>query len=365
MPTAKPKEFANSEERLAVEVPRALETRARAGLKGLVGRLTALIINVQPKHQKDALAEFLRRTGMTLVGVYRGPLYVTCLLRLPGASDVLLRSRRQSGNPFRAFNDHPKSSHAPDTRLETLVFETPNLARYVEIQRARGIAFVTPEPIVTSTYSFIQTTPSVHTGTSTAFIQWHGCPGDYAALEVEKLDWGVAKPALAHLAKVGRIDHVALRVEAKHRDPAILELMSLTNYNFDTAIYVETLNSITNVTRLGQADPAVVFTSGIKPYVNEETAGPTEKFVHAYGPRTHHVAFWTEDIDATFAAIKRDGQEFLVDLVGSPEEGLKQTFTRPSPHTLLVHEYIYRYGTFSGFFTKSNVTALTRATDNQ
>ncbi len=359
------KAFVNSEERLAVEVPRALERRAKAGLEGLVGSLTAIVVNVESDRQRDALAEILRRTGMALVGVYRGPLYVTCLLRTPDSADILLRSRNRPDNPFRAFNDRPRSRHVPNTRLETLVFETPDVERYAAIQRGQGVAFVTDAPIRTSAYSFIQTAPSAHTGTSTAFIQWHGTPGNYAALEVEQLDWQMKKPALAHLAKVGRIDHVALRVGAEHRDPAILELVGLTNYNFDTAIYVESLNSITNVTRHGSKDPAVVFTSGIHPFAGDMDAEPTEAFVFNYGPRTHHVAFWTEDIEDTFAAIKRDGQEFLIDLVGSPDEGLKQTFTKPSPHTLLVHEYIYRYGTFSGFFTKSNVTALTRATANQ
>jgi hypothetical protein len=56
---------------------------------------------------------------------------------------------------------------------------------------------------------------------------------------------------------------------------------------------------------------------------------------------------------------------FLLDLVGSPDEGLKQTFTKGSPNTFLVNEYIHRYGDFDGFFTKSNVTDLTKATDAQ
>ncbi len=54
--------------------------------------------------------------------------------------------------------------------------------------------------------------------------------------------------------------------------------------------------------------------------------------------------------------------KFLLGLVGSPEEGLKQTFSHPSPHTMLVSEYIHRYGDFEGFFTKNNVTLLTEAT---
>ena len=57
--------------------------------------------------------------------------------------------------------------------------------------------------------------------------------------------------------------------------------------------------------------------------------------------------------------------EFLVELVGSPDEGLKQTFTVQSPHTMLVNEYIHRYGDFDGFFTSSNVEVLTKATEKQ
>jgi len=79
----------------------------------------------------------------------------------------------------------------------------------------------------------------------------------------------------------------------------------------------------------------------------------------------HHLAFYTEEIDATYAALRRDGMEFLVELVGSPAEGLKQTFSNASPHTLVVNEYIYRYGGFDGFFTKSNVARLTEVTGRQ
>jgi hypothetical protein len=57
--------------------------------------------------------------------------------------------------------------------------------------------------------------------------------------------------------------------------------------------------------------------------------------------------------------------EFLLDLVGDRSEGLKQTFSKPSENTFLVQEYIHRYDDFDGFFTKSNVTMLTEATDWQ
>jgi 4-hydroxyphenylpyruvate dioxygenase-like putative hemolysin len=109
----------------------------------------------------------------------------------------------------------------------------------------------------------------------------------------------------------------------------------------------------------------MVFTSGIMPDTGDGASGPTEKFIRNYGTRVHHIAFRTERIVETVAALKDDGMEFLLDLVGSPQEGLRQIFTVPSPHTMLVTEYIQRYGDFDGFFTKSNVEKLTQATKRQ
>ncbi len=61
--------------------------------------------------------------------------------------------------------------------------------------------------------------------------------------------------------------------------------------------YVDKLNSITNVTRLTNATFALVFTSGIASVDDVENAGPTERFIHNYGVRPHHMAFRTENIE--------------------------------------------------------------------
>jgi hypothetical protein len=119
------------------------------------------------------------------------------------------------------------------------------------------------------------------------------------------------------------------------------------------------------VARLSSSDFAMVFTSGISTDLNDGASGPTEKFIRNYGSRVHHIAFQTEQIEETYQTLQNDGMKFLIELVGSPEEGLKQTFTEPSENTLLVTEYIHRYGDFQGFFTRSNVTLLTAATDRQ
>ena len=55
------------------------------------------------------------------------------------------------------------------------------------------------------------------------------------------------------------------------------------------------------------------------------------------------------------------GQEFLLDVIGSKEEGLKQIFSSASEYSSLIVEYVQRFGDFQGFFTKDNVANLTHA----
>jgi 4-hydroxyphenylpyruvate dioxygenase-like putative hemolysin len=109
----------------------------------------------------------------------------------------------------------------------------------------------------------------------------------------------------------------------------------------------------------------MVFTSGITPFTSDDESGPTEKFIRNYGTRVHHMAFKTDKIEACVTALKNDGLQFLLELVGSEDEGLRQIFSDPSKHTLIVNEYIQRYGNFDGFFTRSNVEKLTEATARQ
>ena len=72
-----------------------------------------------------------------------------------------------------------------------------------------------------------------------------------------------------------------------------------------------------------------------------------------------------DKIEFTVELLKKDGMEYLSELVGSETEGLRQIFSEPSKHTLIVNEYIQRYGDFDGFFTRNNVERLTKATDKQ
>lgn len=356
--------FENNDENIRFAADRVKKERAALGLEGMVGGLSSIIINTERENQTNAVKEILKYTGFELFEAFEDRNYITYVLKLDGSADILVRSRKEEQNPFKDYNVNPKSKHLPNTRIESFVFETKNIEEYVSIQKARGVRFLTEEIVYRENYSFIQTIPSSFTGNSTGFIEWKCDRGSYSKGS-KIINTDIEKPGDLYLKNIMEIDHAATRVNAKFRDAAIIEFMELTNYNFEFAIYVEALNSITNVARLKGEKFAIVFTSGISPYVNDEISGPTEKYIKNYGTRVHHIAFRTENIEESFEELKKNGMEFLIDLVGSSEEGLKQTFTRASKNTLVVNEYILRYGDFDGFFTKSNVTKLTKATEAQ
>lgn len=354
------------------EATRIKEERNKFGMEGLVGGLQAVIINTEPDLQLAAANELIRYSGLQLYEAFVDELQRTYVLKVPGdhpfrSADFLIRSRLKGSNPFQEANDAPRSRNLPNTRLETFVFETTDIEKYVSIQSQANIEFQGDIEDL-GNYYFIQTRPSKFTGNSLGFIEWKGKRGAYSSPLSQPVGPEIEKPispTSSHLGNIFWLDHAATRVRAQDRNPAILEFMQLTNYNFDFAIYVKSLNSITSVARLSHSDFAMVFTSGMAAYVSQEISGPTEKFISNFGPRVHHIAFQTEEIEATVDALKKDGLEFLLPLVGSPEEGLKQIFSETSENTLLVTEYIHRYGDFDGFFTRSNVTKLTAATDKQ
>ncbi len=358
-------DFPNSDVYLNANVPKILEERKEYGLEGLVQGLNCLIINTEPEQHRVAAEELLKYTGFHFKYTYEWNYLLTTVLSHENSADILIQSRKLDANPFKMYNEGKKVHNMPNTRAETFVFATHDLEKYVSIQKSRGLSFLTEDILHTSSYSFIQTKPSSYLGISYGFIQWKNAAHDHYSDEATELNWNIEKPSQEYLKNIGRLDHTASRVRAIDRDAAILEFMNYTNYSFDFAVYVKHLNSITNVARLSATDFAMVFTSGISSFEDLQKSGPTEGFIHNYGTRTHHMAFETSKIEETFDELKNNKMDFLIDLVGSQDEGLKQTFSAQSPNTLLVNEYIHRYDDFDGFFTKSNVTDLTQATEKQ
>jgi 4-hydroxyphenylpyruvate dioxygenase-like putative hemolysin len=358
-------DFSNSDRYLEEEVPRVLEHRRRTGLDGLTGGLEYVVINTEPDRLLPAARELASRTGHRPAGGFTDSAGKVLVLEREGSAGILVKHRLDRENPFRELNRRPRSAHLPNTRLETLIFSVSDLDAYHRIQSAEGREFTTDRVRDFDGYRYLQTAPSRYTGNALGFVQWTGGRGTFASVGRREFTWEAPEPPGEVEGKVGFLDHMATRVRAEDRDRAIIEFMELTSYTFDFAVYVKVFNSITNVARLSPDDFAMVFTSGIRPFVSMEESGPTEKFIENYGPRVHHMAFSTEDIQETFRTFLGNGQQFMIDLVGSEEEGLRQTFTEPSEHTMLVNEYIHRYRGFDGFFTRSNITLLTGATEKQ
>jgi hypothetical protein len=342
-----------------------MQARRDAGLDGLVGGLDSVILAAETDNLVPAVFELLRYTGLAITETFFDAESQSYVLGLPGSASVIVRSRAGAGNPFSRANTARLTGHLPNTRLETFVFTTPDLGRYVQVQKERGVGFLTDTPIESKYCSFIQTVPSLFTGNSLGFIEWKTGKRSYVPHGGTAISPDLAKPASAYLGNISGLDHAATRVRAQDRTSAILEFINLTNYHYDFGVYVKSLNSITSVARRDEGDFAMVFTSGITPYSGDGESGPTEKFIWNYGTRVHHMAFRTEGIEATVNSLGKDGMGFLLGIVGSEEEGLKQIFSEPSSHTLIVNEYIQRYGDFDGFFTRSNVERLTEATGNQ
>ena len=99
---------------------------------------------------------------------------------------------------------------------------------------------------------------------------------------------------------------------------------------------------------------------------------PTETFVLEYGRRMHHIAYEIQDgdhssgvknIDYVVGKLKEEKMKFLLHVIGVCAEtpDLKQIFSHTSPYSVLITEYVERCHDFDGFFTKSNVAALTAA----
>ncbi|MDD4254305.1 MAG: VOC family protein [Methanofollis sp.] len=144
--------------------------------------------------------------------------------------------------------------------------------------------------------------------------------------------------------RIGRPDHVAVRVRAEDRAAAVLWFMQLTGGRFVGSEYVVPFRSANSVVRLERCGFALNVVSGTAP-------GEDEPFLARFGPGAHHVAFETAEIRETVAALRGDGTAFSLPLTGAREEGILQAMTARSPHTGLMIEYIERYGGYEGYFS--------------
>lgn len=371
---------------------RLLEERDRIGLSTAVRQIDALMITVEPGNSLAYVAELCLMTPYHYLVTLESQNHDTHILRIDmSAPDILIREVKDphTRGIFRSLNEvYPIGAHKPNSRYMGEIFRVENLHAVIEMQKSRDVRFFNQDQIrrleLPGNMAVVKPSPYTHNIVG----YWERPETD---IRVYALGWSVIRNdvnaayqnAKENQARLGLdnlllpIDHLATRVYSQNREAAILEYLTLTSYYYWGSYDIADQNSSTNVTKSVHhanelESPAKVFTAANHPYfVNHllKLPSPTEQFVRNFGPRLHHIAVAVADgeragkanIDYVVDSLRDCGQQFLLDVIGSREEGLKQIFSSASEYSSLIVEYVQRFGDFQGFFTKDNVADLTHA----
>ena len=368
-----------------------LEERDRVGLTQMIAEIDSIMLTVDPGQSINYIAELCLMSPYHYLVTLESESHWTHILRVDmNSPDILLREVKDPNmrGIFRSLNEvYPIGAQKPNCRYMGEILRVNNLHEVVELQSSRefrffnqneirklelpgNIAITKPSPYTHNIIGYLERTEEQLRVYSLGISEIRQDVQDVylAAKEIQK------KLEIDNL--IQPIDHLATRVYSQNREVAILEYLSLSSYYYWGSYDIKDQNSSTNVTKSvhfnsESKSPAKVFTANNTPYfVNhlEKLPSPTENFVRNYGPRLHHIAFSVSDgethnmtnIDYVVQAIEKQGKDFLLDVIGSKEEGLKQIFSSASEHSSLIIEYVQRFGDFNGFFAKDNVAELTR-----
>jgi len=371
---------------------RLLEERDQVGLTDLIAEIDSLMLTVDPGHSIDYVAELALMTPYHYLVTLESESHWTHVLRIDmNSPDILVREVKDPATRgiFRSLNEvYPIGARKPNCRYMGEILRVTNLHEVVRLQSEREFRFFSQDDVrkLELPGNIALTKPSPYTHNIVGYLERPLDQLRVYALGISSIRADVqevyeAAKALQDKLAIDELlqpcDHLATRVYSQNREVAILEYLSLSSYYYWGSYDIKDQNSSTNVTKsvhFGNEfrSPAKVFTANNTPYfVNhlEQLPSPTENFVRNYGPRLHHMAFAVRDgetdgqtnIDYVVDAIQQQGKEFLLEVIGSQEEGLKQIFSSASEHSSLIIEYVQRFGDFQGFFTKQNVAELTRA----
>ncbi len=371
---------------------RLLTQRDASGLTDMIGGIEALMIGVEPGNSVDYITELALMTPYQYLVTLDSDKHLTHVLRIDMESpDILLREVKHAEHTdiFRSLNDlYPVGAKRPHSRYLGEILLTTNRHDVVALQQEREFRFFQTEQLaeLDLPLNVSISKPSPYTQNVLGYIErpenairlyQHGYCVIFPQAQAANDRGKEMQERLGIRHLLCPIDHLATRVYSQNREAAILEYLALSSYYYWGSYDIPDQNSSTNVTKNTRLDPeskspAKVFTANNHPYcVNhiDNMPSPTETFVRNYGPRLHHIAVEVKDghqagkenIDVVVDAITAQGKDFLVNTVGSREEGLKQIFSSASSFSSLIIEYVQRFDEFDGFFTKENVASLTYA----
>jgi hypothetical protein len=369
-----------------------LEERDRVGLTDAIRQIDTLMITVEPGNSAAYVGEICLMTPYHYLVTLESESHYTHILRIDmSAPDILVREVKDPNTRgiFRSLNEvYPIGASKPNSRYMGEVFRVQNVHETVELQRSRDVRFFNQEQVrkleLPGNMAIVKPSPYTHNivgywerPESNIRIYALGMSSIRDDINRAYQDAKETQARLGIDTVLLPIDHLATRVYSQNREAAILEYLTLTSYYYWGSYDITDQNSSTNVTKSVHhanelESPAKVFTAANHPYfVNHllKLPSPTEQFVRNFGPRLHHIAVAVRDgetagsanIDHVVNSLRNCGQDFLLDVIGSKEEGLKQIFSSASEYSSLIVEYVQRFGDFQGFFTKQNVANLTHA----
>lgn len=372
--------------------------RQKTGMNELIGDLRGLVLQVEAGQAQNYMKELYLMTPYRFAVGYTNATHNIYILKNTDTTPlyfILEPLRRDYTDESTRMNSlYPVSAETPNARYIGEIFHASDLAEAVKAISSHDVRFHTPGESGNALFAcedFQFTVPSVYTQNRFAYTSMQ--LDDLMSLNLGKR-FELDSAAQSELAKVDAffqekgfadlllgVDHMATRVLSSSRECALLEFNTCTNYYFWGAYNIESMNSSTNVNRnptvkTDRQSPAKVFTANNTPYFLNAIDGnppmPTEDFVRNLGPRMHHIAQEVKDgdhacgmknVDYVVTTMKEEGIAFLAHVVGecTDHPDLKQIFSKRSPYSMLITEYVERCHQFDGFFTKANVADLTEA----
>jgi hypothetical protein len=377
-------------------LPRIYQRRQESGLDQIVGDMAGLVVQVEHGDAIDYMAE------LAVMGPYRfqaGRLTDTHKIYVLQSQpefprlfvlEPLTKSYEDSVTRWNMM--YPKSRKKPNARYIGEIYAAESTDAVRKALEPQNVRFVYPGETPNAFYALEHLTFSFMSDFTYNRV-------GYIDVEVDDIDGlglgeqftltadekGKLERADALQEKHGikglvlGVDHLATRILAGEREHALLEYLTMVPYYFWGAYNIHEMNSSTNVTRhpdIGdeKKSPARVFTANNTPaIVNsfDNLPMPTEDFVRNFGRRMHHMAVAVMDghivdeknVDYVVRQLAEMGTPFLAHVVGECKDdpNLKQIFSKSSPYSMLITEYIERCHNYEGFFTRDNVAALTAA----